>query len=175
MTAFDALFVVDDHRRYLRVNAAAVELLGATTGDVLQRRIENFTPLERLPALDWLWDILQREGQVEGSYEVLRPDGSRVSAEFRATRNLTPGKHLIAARQILRRKAMPTPGRGTVTARERQVLQLASEGHSTDGIAEHLVLSPATVKKHFENVYEKLGVNGRVAAVAEALRHGLVR
>ena len=41
-------------------------------------------------------------------------------------------------------------------------------------IAERLVLSPATVKTHFEHVYEKLGVGDRAAAVAHGLRVGLI-
>ncbi|MEA2288463.1 MAG: Bacterial regulatory protein luxR family, partial [Solirubrobacteraceae bacterium] len=39
----------------------------------------------------------------------------------------------------------------------------------------HLILSPATVKTHFENIYEKLGVSDRAAAVAHAMRIGLIR
>ncbi|MEA2285186.1 MAG: two-component system, NarL family, nitrate/nitrite response regulator NarL, partial [Solirubrobacteraceae bacterium] len=41
-------------------------------------------------------------------------------------------------------------------------------------IAEQLFLSPATVKTHFEHIYEKLGVGDRAAAVAQALRTGLI-
>jgi two-component system nitrate/nitrite response regulator NarL len=41
-------------------------------------------------------------------------------------------------------------------------------------IAERLVLSPGTVKTHFQNVYAKWGVPDRAAAVAEALRQGLI-
>jgi hypothetical protein len=41
-------------------------------------------------------------------------------------------------------------------------------------VAEQLVLSPSTVKTHFEHIYEKLGVGDRAAAVAQALRSGLI-
>jgi ATP/maltotriose-dependent transcriptional regulator MalT len=60
-----------------------------------------------------------------------------------------------------------------LTEREIEVLSLAAEGLSGPGIAEHLFLSPATVKTHFEHIYEKLGVGDRAAAVAQALRTGL--
>ena len=41
-------------------------------------------------------------------------------------------------------------------------------------IAERLVLSPLTVKKHMQRLYRKLGVNNRRAAVGEARRLGLI-
>jgi PAS domain S-box-containing protein len=61
-----------------------------------------------------------------------------------------------------------------LTQRETEVLRLAADGLSAPGIAERLVLSPSTVRTHFQHIYEKLGVGGRVAAVAQALRTGLI-
>ena len=61
-----------------------------------------------------------------------------------------------------------------LTKRETGVLRLAAEGFSGPGIAEELVLSPHTVRKHFEHIYEKLGVGDRAAAVAHAIRTGLI-
>ena len=63
----------------------------------------------------------------------------------------------------------------TLSERELEVLQLAAEGCSGPEIAERLVVSPSTIKTHFENLYEKLGVGDRTAAVARALRTGLIR
>lgn len=62
-----------------------------------------------------------------------------------------------------------------LTAREREVLTLIADGMSAPSIAERLHLSPATVKSHLQHVYEKLGVSDRAAAVAEAMRRGLLR
>jgi DNA-binding CsgD family transcriptional regulator len=61
-----------------------------------------------------------------------------------------------------------------LTPRELEVVQLAAQGDSVRGIAERLVLSPATVKTHLEHVYAKLGAPDRAAAVATALRRGLI-
>jgi DNA-binding CsgD family transcriptional regulator len=61
-----------------------------------------------------------------------------------------------------------------VTAREIEVLSLASVGASVSEIATRLVVSPATVKTHFANIYAKLGVPDRATAVAYALRQGLI-
>jgi DNA-binding NarL/FixJ family response regulator len=62
----------------------------------------------------------------------------------------------------------------TTTPRELEVLQLAAEGGSGREIAERLGVSPATVRRHFEHVYAKYGVSDRAAAVAKALREGLI-
>lgn len=61
-----------------------------------------------------------------------------------------------------------------LTSREREVLALAAEGLGVKEVAERLVLSPATVKTHFQHVYAKLGVSDRPAAVAVALRTGVI-
>lgn len=51
-----------------------------------------------------------------------------------------------------------------LTAREREILVLVAEGKTNADIASELWVSPATVKKHLENVYVKLGVGSRAAA-----------
>jgi DNA-binding NarL/FixJ family response regulator len=61
-----------------------------------------------------------------------------------------------------------------LSPRELQVLQLAANGLTGPDIAARLVLSPATVKTHFEHAYQKLGVSDRAGAVARALRAGLI-
>ena len=61
-----------------------------------------------------------------------------------------------------------------LTPREVQVLQLAARAFSAAEIAEELFLSPATVKRHFERAYARLGVSDRAAAVAEAMRQGFI-
>jgi LuxR family maltose regulon positive regulatory protein len=61
-----------------------------------------------------------------------------------------------------------------LTNREIDVLTLLAERLSDKEIAVQLVLSPTTVKKHTARIYEKLGVNNRRAAVAEARRLGLL-
>jgi DNA-binding CsgD family transcriptional regulator len=52
-----------------------------------------------------------------------------------------------------------------LTAREREILDLVAEGRTNAEIAERLWVSPGTVRKHLENVYAKLGVHRRTAAV----------
>jgi two-component system nitrate/nitrite response regulator NarL len=61
-----------------------------------------------------------------------------------------------------------------LTARELGVLELIAEGESANMIAERLHLAVPTVKTHIQNLYAKLGVNDRGAAVAESMRRGLL-
>jgi DNA-binding CsgD family transcriptional regulator len=61
-----------------------------------------------------------------------------------------------------------------LTPRGLELLQLAAQGHSAAAIAAQLYLSPATVKRHFERAYAALGVSDRTAAVAEAMRRGMI-
>ena len=57
----------------------------------------------------------------------------------------------------------------SLTTREREVLSRVADGMSTNEIAHALWITPATVSKHLEHIYRKLGVTGRTAALA-ALR-----
>ncbi|MEA2292518.1 MAG: two-component system, NarL family, nitrate/nitrite response regulator NarL [Solirubrobacteraceae bacterium] len=61
-----------------------------------------------------------------------------------------------------------------LTDRETEVLALLAEGLSAPTIARRLVVEPSTVKSHLKNLYGKLGVSDRAAAVAEGMRRGLV-
>jgi LuxR family maltose regulon positive regulatory protein len=58
--------------------------------------------------------------------------------------------------------------------REQDVLRELSLGHSNKLIARKLGLSAPTVKFHVRNLFRKLGVRRRAAAVAEAHRRGLL-
>ena len=62
----------------------------------------------------------------------------------------------------------------SLTARERDVLRSMSQGMSTKETGRALGISPATAKKHRENLMRKLGASTAVAAVSEARRLGLV-
>jgi DNA-binding NarL/FixJ family response regulator len=63
-------------------------------------------------------------------------------------------------------------GPGGLTAREAEVLGLVAEGLTNRAIAERLVLSEHTVIRHVANIFAKLGVKSRAAAVAAAAELG---
>ena len=81
---------------------------------------------------------------------------------------------LNARRLRSREAAGGSVGGPSLSPRETQVLELASRGLTSPEIAEQLVVSRATIKTHLGNVYAKLGVTGKAAAVAAAMRRGLI-
>jgi two-component system, NarL family, nitrate/nitrite response regulator NarL len=66
------------------------------------------------------------------------------------------------------------PSAPVLTEREREVLEGFSRGLSIPQLAKEMYVAPSTVKTHTQRLYEKLGVSDRAAAVAEAMRHGLL-
>lgn len=58
-----------------------------------------------------------------------------------------------------------------LSPKERQLLNLLTQGCSNDAIAHHLAISPHTVKAHFYNLYRKLQVHNRVQAVTWVQQH----
>jgi len=61
-----------------------------------------------------------------------------------------------------------------LSAREREILRAVAAGTSLAVIGRELALSPATVKTYLHRAYDKLGVNDRAAAVAQAMKRGLL-
>ena len=61
-----------------------------------------------------------------------------------------------------------------LTKREAQIVEGIRLGLTNKQIGRKLGISPTTVKTHLQHLYEKLGVSDRAAAVAEAMRRGLL-
>ena len=61
-----------------------------------------------------------------------------------------------------------------LTDRERDVLKLVAEGHTTREIADMLVVSPKTIEGHRANLMAKLGIRNRIELVKYALRKGII-
>lgn len=62
----------------------------------------------------------------------------------------------------------------SLSKREVEVLEQLSKGLSYTVIAENLILSPSTVRKHIENIYKKLQVHSKIEAVQKAKRHNII-
>jgi DNA-binding NarL/FixJ family response regulator len=95
-------------------------------------------------------------------------------------RTAGPEELLMAANAALAQEefvdpAVPPKGsRGTLTRRQREILQLLANGGSTSAAAKDLGLSEETVKTHTKNALGRLGARNRTHAVAIALRECLI-
>jgi DNA-binding CsgD family transcriptional regulator len=176
------MIVVDDAGRVLSANRSARLALRRTLADLRRHAIEELAPPDaRGDALAAKARRLQT-GCIGGVFDVVGPDGSRLRALYCAVTISTCGIHLVAFAPAgwPEEELEPPEHNGAdrsvdvVTAREREILQLAADGLSGPTIAERLVLSPGTVKTHFAHIYEKLGVHDRIEAVARAFRLGLI-
>lgn len=103
-------------------------------------------------------DFSDRDREV---LEVLRPHFAHleVQAELR---------HRLSEHTRTEDRARGPGPYDRLTAREREIVQLVSQGKTNTQIAAELWVSPSTVKKHLEHVYVKLGVGRRTAAATYA-------
>jgi DNA-binding CsgD family transcriptional regulator len=174
------MLMVDDERRYVEVNAPARLLFRRSLAEMRQLRIEDLIAADELPSLEARWTQLLTAGCVAGFRELGFPDGSSLEIVFLTIANVAPGLHLSVIApadwpEDELESAHHAGGPPTeLTSRELEILELAAGGLSGPAIADRLVVAPSTVKTHFANVYEKLGVTDRVAAVARAMRLGLI-
>jgi two-component system, NarL family, response regulator NreC len=61
-----------------------------------------------------------------------------------------------------------------LTAREREVLQLIADGHTTQGLADILQISPHTATRHRANLMQKLNAHNQVELVRAAAQKGII-
>ncbi|MGX9882798.1 response regulator transcription factor [Streptomyces sp. NPDC002276] len=115
--------------------------------------------------------------------------GKDVTAEalLAGIRTVASGESLLsplATRTLITRfLATPTPSArlatpdrlGVLTAREREIMAMAAEGHSNDEIAERLYVSPLTVRTHVHRAMTKLDARDRAQLVVMAYQSGLVQ
>jgi two-component system nitrate/nitrite response regulator NarL len=113
----------------------------------------------------------------QGAAGFLLKDSTR-SEIVKAVLDCASGRDVVApslvgglAGEIRQRAAPAAP---VLSAREREVLGLIARGRTIPAIAGELYVAPSTVKTHVQRLYEKLGVSDRAAAVAEAMRQGLL-
>jgi two-component system, NarL family, nitrate/nitrite response regulator NarL len=146
-----------------------LKVLNAVRRDELQTRVILLSA--------FLDGAVAFEAVANGAAAFLSKDADRrritdtVAAVHRGETVLGPEVQAGLAEEIRLRGAKDRPG---LSAREREILGHIAEGRSAPEIAKILFLSPATVKSHLGALYEKLGVSDRAAAVAEAMRRGLL-
>jgi DNA-binding NarL/FixJ family response regulator len=103
-----------------------------------------------------------------------RVAGLLLGADDYLVKPCAPGELVARARRLIRvRDAINAEAR-TLTKRETEVLTLIADGVTTVAIAASLVVTPKTVSKHLERIFQKLDVHTRTEAVAEARRRRLL-
>ena len=71
--------------------------------------------------------------------------------------------------QIIKKEALPSPAGASLSEREWEVLELMRQGWTNKKIAEALMVTVNTIKKHAQSIFTKLEVNTRAEAVAKAM------
>jgi DNA-binding NarL/FixJ family response regulator len=89
--------------------------------------------------------------------------GRAMSAEAAITLALEPS---APAPRVAAAAAAATPPPSSLTAREKEVAALITDGRSNKAIADELVISPATVARHVANIMAKLGFHSRAQIAA---------
>jgi len=115
-----------------------------------------------------------------GAYVLKGSDGTLLIAAIRA---VLAGKRYLGAplsegalqKYLSKTKGAPDDPFESLTPRERQVLQLVAEGHTSAAIAERLEISRRTAETHRANLSRKLGLRSQSDVVRYALQRGIVR
>jgi DNA-binding NarL/FixJ family response regulator len=176
------MVMVDDQRRYVDANAAAQSALTLNLAELRSLRLDDLTPPHLMSTMESTWAQLIETGCVALPPPSSGADRSYLGVTTYALANALPGQHLIAfapagwpdRRMPGEFEQTPAEPARPLTSREVEVLALAAEGNSRGTIARILLVSPATVRTHFEHIYAKLGVHDRAAAVAQAIRLGMI-
>jgi DNA-binding NarL/FixJ family response regulator len=149
------------------------------TGINAAREIRSARPAMRILMLsmhdndEYLFEAL-RAG---ASGYVLKSAADRDLIEAcRATMRDEPFLYPSAVRTLIRDHLERGPEReaDVLTPRERQIVKLIAEAHSSKEIAQILTISPKTVERHRANILEKLGMRDRVELTRYAIRRGMI-
>jgi DNA-binding CsgD family transcriptional regulator len=175
------MVMIGTARRDAKINRSAQLALRLSLDEVHTCAIDDLMPDHLRGVMRRAWARLLDTGCIAGHYQAAAPDGGRLDIAYCGLASVAPGWHLIAfapahspADELGVLEADGSDPGGFLTPREIEVLALSAEGLSGPELAAKLILSPTTVNTHFKNIYAKLGVRTRAAAVARAMRLGAI-
>lgn len=154
----------DEHKLFAAIKAGA-------RGYILKD-----TPARRLRAQ--LRGALEGHSPLSGAIAAMMVEEYRRAAQSPAGEQprsdvAAPAEDALGEHTAAPAKRTVAPEHAGLTAREREVLRLVAAGMTNKEIAEALVVSVKTVKKHLNNVFAKVGVTSRAQAAVYAVRHRL--
>ncbi|ORB51534.1 DNA-binding response regulator [Mycobacteroides saopaulense] len=171
----DALALIREHAPDVALVDYRMPELDGTQVAAAVRRDELNTRVLLLSAHDDA--AIVYHALAEGAAGFLSKESTRAEL-VRAVLDCARGRDVVTASLTaglageIRKRAQPAGP--SLSTREREVLRMIAGGQTVPAIAKELFLAPSTVKTHVQRLYEKLGVGDRAAAVAEAMRRGLL-
>jgi PAS domain S-box-containing protein len=103
-SSLDAMLIADDERRFIAVNPAGCDLLGASATEVCSGTVDDFTAPDLLGDLPDAWTTFLVEGRLGREWAFVRPNGDRRDVEMGATARVAPGQHLAILHDVTVRK-----------------------------------------------------------------------
>lgn len=113
---------------------------------------------------DAVWRDWLSEAVAQGSSARPMPGGGELQAQYLGRAGL--GEAMLALRTVAETSTQQRLRDAALTPRETEVLAWLAKGKTNRDIADILGMSPRTVNKHLEHIFEKLGVETRAAAAA---------
>lgn len=136
----------------LRAQHPAMRIIGIAAGDARAERPDVDTAATAGP------QTVRTDAEVDARVEAIA-EPFAVAAALRGDVTRPPARSVTAS---------------PLTARQTQILHLASQGRSAEQIASALQLSTSTVAYHKRQIFSRLGVQSQAQAVADALQRGLL-
>ncbi|HEU0075964.1 MAG TPA: alpha/beta fold hydrolase [Dehalococcoidia bacterium] len=187
LTSFTKTFYIEGSEVYLRKVTTQADFLMAARA-LAASRVEEMLPLIATPALilasrEPVWPPLLESARAwashmpnarlvlldgQGNDEIVFPGDSGQAPAIRVVEEFVNN---LPATQERKPSAGPLPH--GLSARELEVLRLLAAGKSNQQIADELVISLNTVRRHVSNVFDKTGVANRTEASIYARNHGL--
>lgn len=147
------------------------------SGTEATREILTRCPAARVLALTSFSDEELIEGALRAGaigYLTKNISGAQLATAIRGASAGVPTLAPEAAAVLMHAVATPDVLGKDLTPRERQVLALVAEGLNNSEIADRLVISLSTAKRHVSSVIAKLGASSRTEAATMAVRHHIV-
>jgi two-component system, cell cycle sensor histidine kinase and response regulator CckA len=118
------MLVVDDARRIVDLNDAALELIGVSRDAAVALTIDELVQDQPMPAI---WEAFLAAGTIEAEATLARPDGGVRHVDFVATANVRPDRHIAVVRDLTRQNELEN--------QLRQAQKMEAVGRLAGGIA----------------------------------------